>query len=343
MDIQDIKKDFVLRFGGNMDGIRSFCVGNPIKVLGIGLEKVENGRYEILLSIKTAISIRENEKYIFSYQLSDSNNEYSCDLDALENCNKKGQEKEIFETIKNYKGKIEGADILFSFDVNNDKFKKLKASLILGLEKLNNNFNKERICELSGRKNSLYNINEDDEMEYLPFNLNGYKVILALTDIKKEDISGKIKKAYANLKKENKNIKSVQDISELSPDRVDSDEKYLINELRRCELSKKMLKETGGYIKGIENLLKASYKELSSIMNKGKSIYENIYLSAEKTGYMEGIFILHEIGGAGVIVKNENVNDFMREFTKYHEERIGEKPEFYVCDSCDGGVEIQES
>lgn len=343
MDIQDIKKDFILRFGGEEERIRCFCVGNSIKILGIGLEKVENGRYEVLLSIKTTISIRENEKCVFSYQLSDSNEEYSCDLDALENCNKKGQEKEIFETIKNHKGKIEGADILFSFDVNNDKFKKLKESLILGLAKLNNNFNKENNCEMSGRKNSLYHINKDNDIEYIPFNLNGYKVILALTDIKKEDISGKIKKAYANLKRENKNIKSVQDISELSPDRVDSDEKYLINELRRCELSKKMLKETGGYIKGIENLLKASYKELSSIMNKGKSIYENIYLSAEKTGYMEGIFILHEIGGVGVLVKDENVDDFMKEFTKNHEEGIGEKPELYVCDSCDGGVEIRES
>ena len=189
MDIQEIKKDFVLRFGGEEEGIQCFCVGNSIKILGIGLEKVENGRYEVLLSIKTTISIRENEKCVFSYQLSDSNEEYSCDLDELENHNKKGKKKEIFETIKNHKGKIEGADILFSFAVNNDKFKKLKASLILGLGKLNNNSNKENNCELFGRKNSLYHINEDDDIEYIPFNLNGYKVILAHTDMKKEDIS----------------------------------------------------------------------------------------------------------------------------------------------------------
>ena len=343
MDIQDIKKDFVLRFGGEKDEIRCFCVGTSVKILGIGLEKLENGRYEIPLSIKTTISIRENEKCVFSYQLSDTNEEYSCDCDELNACNKNSQEKEIFKTIETYKGKITGAEILFSFDVNNDKFKKLKESLILGLEKLNNNLEKENNCELFGRKNSLYHINENNEMEYIPFNLNGYKVILALTGIKKEDISGKIKKAYTNLKKENKNVKSVRNVSDLSIDREDSVEKYLINELTRCELSKKMLKETGGYIKSIENLLKASYKELSSIMNKGKSVYEKIYFSAEKTEYMEGIFMLHEIGGVGVLVKDENVDDFMKEFTKFHEKYVGEKPKLYVCDSCDSGMEISKS
>lgn len=338
MNIQDLKKDFICRFDEENCDIHTFFTGSGLRILGVSFNKTLKYGYSLALSIKTAITLKYTEDDMFYFQLSNSNREFSCDANKLSSYIENGFEKNIFNLINEFKGRRDGAKILFSFDVDDNKFKKFKTSLILGF--LSNAILEDNMeySELYGRKNTICTINKDGIASYIPFNLNDYKVILSTTDMKKENISENIQKSYEVLKKDNPNIKAISDVLLISPERKNIYERYIINESKRCELIKETLLKTNGYIKSVQNLLNESYRELCNIMGKNKIIYENIYNSAMHAGYADGIIITLDYSGVAVFVKNENVDSFITSFTREHEKYIGIKPKLYICDSIDSGI-----
>ncbi len=347
ININEVHEDFIKRYGGNTFGLRTFSICSDLTVLGNGFEKSDEAYYSLPLSIRTYITLRITDNNNFSFQESDSNTEYTCSTSELLSPKENKKEKDIFCAIAHSRINCSGAQILFSYDAVSGAYKKNIPAIYTSLKFINsgkpaqsseikNTFIKKDnsdnfSCELSGRKNFLISSDYDNTFEYLPFNLSGYKIILASFSLKQENTEKNLL-PYIKNKKNNTNLhpKSF----------VDNYEKYTVNEMNRIKRIKDSLKSAAAPLKDVFDELTSSAYEYCDISQKNGTLIKNMIKSASASGFAEAVIPAVKYSSIAIIVKDENVDGFISEFSHSGEKVSGSEIKFYITDTENSGTEI---
>lgn len=330
----DIKEDFKKIYGSNDEGIKCYKTCCGIILYGAGLDDSDLCMGGLSLSVDTSIAIKPNNNKKFHIIFSDLNTQYECELDKLKTFVGDKLAKSLFDICAMTRGSINGAQILIEYGINDKRFKRPSASLLSGLGLLNNgkiadiDFVKYLIdtkeepysylpCELYGRKNTLLNKDKNGKLEYLPFNLDGIKIVLSLMDDKGFDI---------------KHILS---------DSENSFKSYMTNEEKRAELIKEELIKNKTITEKTDKLLKASAYELLGILGKSAEKLLQMYKISEETGLAKTIVPLYSYFGICAFVPDENVDKYVKIISEEYQKKVGTIPTLCICDSCDSGIEIR--
>ena len=189
--------------------------------------------------------------------MSDSNEEYSSKVQELTKYKAKDFEGDIFKAIAQAKGKCKGAELLFSFDAQDEPFMDYIPAVYVALGQINDGENAQMVengdmfksvkhrsnieCQFSGRKNYLISSDNSSSKKYLPFNMTGYKVIIAAANLKKDNPEKKL-------------CQCLEKISSMSGSRSFNGEnmpnvyeKYAANEINRREKISALFKENGAF------------------------------------------------------------------------------------------------
>lgn len=324
---KEIQSDFKKRFPQYTDGIRTFAVANDLTIFGNGFEGSDKEFYSLPLSARTYLSVVLCNDEKFSFQLSDSDNEYTSLADSLTSFKEKDFEEEIFKAISHSKNGIRGAKMLFSFDINTKAFMKGAACVetafsLIGTGKINESVNSgehNRECLLRGRKNYLIS----SKGEYAPFDLSGYKILLAITDFKKEK---------NNLRQQLKEIKSNTPADECF---CNNTEKYIINELKRIKrLCERPQTEE------ILKMLKQSGLEYCEVAEKNSEMLKKMMKAAYNSGLCSAAVPALKYSALAVFVKEDKVDEFMSIFSESGQLASGSEISFCVAESENSGVEV---
>ncbi len=284
------------------------------------------------LSIGTQIAIKTNDKKSFSIVFSDMNTQYECDTQKLRNFMGDKFVKSLFRSCAVMKGDISGADILIEYNVDDKRFKRPMAALISALGILNNGKiadietirslidTDEEVysflpVSLYGRKNTI--VHKGKKTEYLPLNLNGYKIVLSLIDDKGFNI---------------KNILSNAD---------DSREKYIQNECERADKIKNELKNSGTITPEISTQLKVSAHELFSVIGKRADRLFKMYQISDNAGLASALVPMYSYFGICAFVEDKNVDKYIDFISKEYQKKVGTIPTLCICESDDSGIEIR--
>lgn len=325
---KEIQSDFTKRFPKYSHGIRTFAVCNDLTILGNGFEGSGKEYYSLPLSARTYLSIVLCDDEKFSFQLSDSNNEYSSDIKELTLFKEKDFEEEIFRAVFHNLNSIKGAKMLFSFDINTKAFMKSAACIktafsLIGTGKINEGtvlegeHNSE--CLLRGRKNYLIS----EKGEYIPFDLSGYKIVLAITDFKKEknNLTYQLDKITNNTPKDECFCTNT--------------EKYVINELNRIKnLSKKPQREE------IFDMIKQSGLQYCDAIEKNSEMLKKMMKAAYNSGLCTAALPALEYSALAVFVKEDKVDEFVSIFSESGQTASGSQISFCIAQSENSGVEL---
>lgn len=330
----DIKENFKKIYNLSDEEIKCYKTCCGIVLYGIGFDDSDLSMGGISLSVDTSIAIKTNNEKKFYIVFSDLNTQYECELDKLKTFAGDKLIKSMFEVMAMTRGSINGAEILIDYGVNDKRFQRPSISLITGLGLMNNGKiadiefvrclvdKKEELysflpCELYGRKNTLLNRDKNGRLEYLPFNLNGFKMVLSLIDDKGFDI---------------KHILSKSD---------DKFKIYMSNEEKRSELIKEELIKNGTITVKINEILKDSAYELLEALGKSAEKLLNMYKISEETGLAKAIVPLYSYFGICAFIPDEDVDKYVKTISEEYQKKVGTIPTLCICDSCDSGIEIR--
>ncbi|MBQ3038690.1 MAG: hypothetical protein IJD30_05880 [Clostridia bacterium] len=324
---KEIQSDFKKRFPEYSDGVRTFAVANDLTLFGNGFEGSEREYYSLPVSVRTYLSLVMCDDGKFSFQLSDSNNEYTSATDELTMFKEKDFEEEIFKTISHNRKSSNGAKMLFSFDVNTKSFMKSAACVktafsLIGDGKIDESVDDGECnweCLLRGRKNYLIS----QKGNYIPLDLSGYKIIFAITDFKKE--KGSL-------------IQRLNKIGNDIPEEgcfCDSTEKYIINELNRIKkLSEKPKTEE------ILQMLKQSGLEYCEVVQKNSEMLKKMMKAAYNSGLCSAAVPAIKYSSLVVFVKEEKTDEFISIFSESGQLASGSQISFCITQSENSGVEV---
>lgn len=328
----DIKEDFKKIYGANNESIKCYKTCCGIVLYGAGFDDRDLCMGGLSLSVDTLIAIKTNNNKNFRIIFSDSDTQYECELDKLKTFVGDKLAKSMFEALAMTRGSINGADILIEYSINDKRFQRPLTSLISGLGINNNgkiadiefvkcliNTNEDVYsfvpCELYGRKNTLLNRDKNGRLEYLPFNLDGYKIVLSLMNDKGFDM---------------KNI--------LSDSKFKN---YIINEEKRAELIKDELIKNGTITEKTDKIFKTSAYELLCALGKNADKLLTMYKISEETGLASAIVPLYSYFGVCAFVPDDNVDKYVKTISEEYQKKVGTLPTLCICDSCDSGIEIR--
>lgn len=334
MFIIDIKENFKKIYNSNDEGIKCYKTCCGIVLYGAGFDDSDLSMGGLSLSVDTSIAIKTNNTKKFNIVFSGLNTQYECELDKLKNFVGDKLIKSMFEVLAMTRGSINGAEILIEYGINDKRFQRPLTSLISGLGILNNgkiadiefvkcliDANEELYsflaCELYGRKNTLINKDKKGRLEYLPFNLDGFKIILSLMDDKGFDIKHILSKSDNKLKD------------------------FMMNEEKRAELIKVELLKNGIITEELNMLLKASAYELLDSLGKSAEKLLNMYKISEETGLAKAIVPMYSYFGICAFVPDKDVDKYVKIISEEYQKKVGAIPTLCICDSCDSGIEIR--
>ncbi len=330
MDRKTIKEMFEKYYGETSGEIYCVKMGHGVKLFGNFSEQTEIFEGGISLSINTgmAISLKNDNK--FDIIQSNRDIKYRVDFNDSENRMDNSELKRIKKICAISKGTLKGGNILILID--SDELTKPLTTLMCGLEiagaekvpdlekvccmtdELDDEKNTFLPAELYGRKNTLIYGRKNGIWEYLPFNMEGYKIILA----------------YANIKEVNIN-------------KISSEEKfkdYIKAEEKRTEILKKIIKEKKCVCDEVGAILNNSHSELLKLLGRSGEELDKMYRTAVDTEICVCCVPIYEKGGICTIVKNELVDDYTRIISCEYQKKAGEKPALFICDSDDSCVLI---
>ncbi len=330
IDIREIKENFTKFYGKDDTGIKCCKSGCGIVFYGAGLEKSSLPVGGLSLSVDTDVVVRVKDDKKFDIILSDMNTEYECETENLNEFTGDRFSKSLFKACAMLKGDISGAECLIEYSVNDEKFKRPVISLISALGILNKgkvpdietvkflveNIEEEKYsflpAELYGRKNTLISRRNDGKWEYLPFNISGYKMLISYVDSKGIDIKKKLSQ--------------------------DNMKRYTVNECKRVELIKNEIVNKKGITEEIGKLLSESAYELFDMLGKNAKVLSEMYKISEETGLSVAAVPLYSYCGVCAFVKDEDIDNYIRIFSKEYQKKAGAMPAFCICDSDDSGV-----
>lgn len=330
MDRKTIKEMFEKYYGETSGEIYCVKMGYGVKLFGNFSEQAEIFEGGISLSINTcmAISLKNDNK--FDIIQSNRDIKYRVDFDDGEKRTDDSELEKIKKICAVSKGTLKGGNILIMFDC--DGMTKPLTTLMCGLEIAGGSDvpDLEKVCfmtdesdgekntflpaELYGRKNTLIYGRKNGMWEYLPFNMEGYKIILAYAKIKEVNIN----KIFGEEKFKD----------------------YIKAEEKRTEILRKIIKEKKCVCGEVGAILNSSHSELLKLLGRSGEELNKIYRTAVDTGICICCVPIYESGGICAIVKNELVDDYTRIISCEYQKKAGEKPALFICDSDDSCVLI---
>lgn len=341
LDIKEIKNNFVKRYRGSKEGLRSFSVCPYVNLLGEGIGGI--CFISTNFSIETIVTLRLSDEESFCYMCDDSDIEHVAGTHELTKSFSDDEENIVFGEIARKKDKIKGAKILFDFASDEEKFKMKKEAIFTAFEIINSEcIREDNVIEpqvLFAKTNTL--LYKFDTFEYIDVDFADKKLILITGDAKKEEIDEMLMESYEQLKKEY-GISDICALLENKPKPDDLKKRYIVNEIARIKEFYDEIKSCGELNQKCCEILAESSKELFSICEKSGKKLENMYKTARNTGLSEAVFVSIEYGGIMVVVKNENVDKFIEIYTEEYKKTAGDIPAVYICNSADSGVELSD-
>ena len=350
ININNIHDDFVKRYSGKADALRTFAVCSDITIVGNGFEESTEEYYSLPLSIRTYLSVRESDKNSFDFQMSDSDEEYSSQSQDLMKYKGKDFEGDIFKAIAHTKGKCKGAELLFSFDAESEPFMDYIPAVYVAFGQINDGKNAKMAeaenmyksvnhtadieCQLSGRKNYLISSDINSAKKYIPFNMSGYKVIIVTSNLKKEKPERKltpyIEKVSSMSHSRSYNGENMQNVYE----------KYVANEINRRQKIGEILGEKGAFGEEIFSLLWTSAYEYCNILDKNSDVLKRMLNAAQQSGLCDFAIPVLKYRGIAFFVRDELVDEFVNFYSQKGEQESGSQVKFYIADSENSGVEV---
>ena len=341
LDLKEIKSNFVKRYKGSKDGLRSFSVCPYVNLLGEGIEKL--CFISTNFSIETIVALILSDEESFCYMCDDSDIEHVAGTHELTKSFTDDEENIVFGEIARKKGKIKGAKILFDFALEEEKFKMKKEAVFTALEMINSgSIRQDNMIKLQAffaKANTL--LYKCDTLEYLNVDFSDCKLILITGDAKEEKIDEMLMESYEQLKKEY-GISDICTFLQNKPKPDDLKKRYIVNEIARIKEFYNEIKSCGELNQRCCEILAESSIEFFSICEKSGKKLEKMYKTAQNTGLSETVFISIEYGGIVAVVKNENVDKFVDIYTEEHKKTAGDIPAVYICNSADSGVELSD-
>ena len=340
INIKEIQEDFIRRYGGSAENLKTFGVCSDLTILGNGFSLSTEKYYSLPISIRTYITLRITDDDNFYLRHSYDDTEYVSSKKKLLSYKENVLEGKIFKIIAHAGKKIPGAQILFNYDVTSKAFMNplscvycacglLSGTKIPGCHefKIITDAKKQTgniPCLLYGRKNHL--TASEEPYEYVPFNLSGKKIILASASLKKEDIDKNLLQHLENTSN-SKNNSNVY-------------EKYIDNEIQRIgQISGVLMKDKGNIIKVSDKLKKSSY-EYCSILKKNSMALKQMLKVAKETNFCDTVLVAPKYNAIAAIVEEKNVDAFIDAFSKSGEKVFSSQIKYYITETENSGTEI---
>lgn len=343
MDSRELRENFIKIYEGEENGIRAFFASPPVRLCGLNIPGFDCAVTAI--SPDTTAVIRRSEEDFFRIIKSDSDVMYQCRNDMLKQCNEKESVKKLFEAIGLLKGNLMGADILLVNSTDDKAFQTNLYALGTAVKMLSENRTPavnemksvadnsdlmDSITEgfLYAKKDSVMFRHKDGKYENIPFYLSDYKLIVFKIIAPHEDIVPQVRSAASRVLHE-KNV--------TQPDKY---EKYCINEQKRAERFLGELKNNPVPSEASACIFEESSFELFSLCGRyGAAIY-SLYSAAAESGRTGFITAAYDLGGICAAVKNEYVDEYIKDVSDLYESREGSKPDIYICASAGSGEEL---
>lgn len=345
INIKDIHSDFIKRYGGNENDLKTFMVCSDLTVLGQGFQMSTKKYFSLPVSIRTYITLRLTNDNNYCLRFSNSDNEYICHKDELLSYRQNNIEKDIFHAISKFSKNLNGAEILFSSDVDTSCFFNPLEAVFVALSIIvkGNSPTSEEFIQLfpecdkgknisslfGGRKNYL--LSSDNKNEYIPFNISTCKIVLVYTKLKKESPEKKLK-THLNAITQTTNTQNLEF--------NDIYEKYAASDTARIEKICNILKENKKITDEIIKEFNTSINEYCKICPKNSNTFKKMLSISQKSGL--SILSLPQLkyNSIAVIVEENNVDSFIDFFSKNAREILGTSVSFYICDTQNSGIEI---
>ncbi len=204
---------------------------------------------------------------------------------------------------------------------------------------------------LGKKDNAIFLDTASLEYEYVPLNMKNEKIVITNSKVKHKLAGGSYndrrresEEALADLQKV-VDIKSLGELDEAGFEK----NKGAIRDALRTKRAKHAVYENQRTIKAVEALGKGELEAFGQLMNEShislRDDYEvscdEIDILAEEAWKLPGV-IGSRITGGGFggctvsIVKNDYVDNFIKELGRVYEERTGLVAEFYIADAADG-------
>ena len=331
----DIQNEFYTLFPDIKTEINTYCIASELTILNNGFEYSKMPFYSLPISLMTYITINITNDGFFRLRFQNSDTEYISSCNELHLYKPNGEVKEIFDAIAFSKQKITGACILFSYDCPEPMFKNNKEAVFLAFSLINSNklpspynimkksdeYQKNLNSLLYGRKNCLISSDINENIKYLPFDLENKKIILSCFADKKLSVKKSLLNKLSEFQEQNKIPKEV--IS-------DYGEKYILNEKERTQ---KYIKNSAQK----ENILKPSPYELCQFLKSSQNIKK--LLDASYFSQLSCLsFISLQYSSVVSVIEDKNIDLFIDTFRTEAEKIIGRELKFYITDSKDSAI-----
>lgn len=343
MDSRELRENFVKIYEGEEKGVRAFSVCPSVRLCGINADGFDCAA--IAVSPDTVTVIRPTDGNDFKIIKSNNDVMYSCRNDLLKQCNEPESVKRLFETVGMMKGSISGADILFVNSVDDTDFQTDIFSLSAAMSMISKNrlpsveemgilTHNPRLIDsvteslLFSRKNCVLFKHKDGFYENVTLYLSDCKLIVFKIMAVKENISAQIKTAALKIKDSTRTAAA------------ERYEEYCLHEQERSECLFRELKNNPLPTYTAARIIRDSSYELFSLCGRYGASLRSIYSAAERVGNACFIAAAYDLGGICAAVKNEYVDGFIKDVSDLYEKREGSKPDIYICDSADSGVEL---
>lgn len=194
------------------------------------------------------------------------------------------------------------------------------------------------------------------DYEYAPLKLNGYKIVIGNTKKRRGLADSKYNERRSECQYALECIQKELDIKNLCEMDVEKFDKYkhLIERDIPRDRAKHAVEENVRVKEAVEALNKEDIITFGKLMNASHESLRDLYevtgveldTMVEEARKIEGT-IGSRMTGAGFggctvsIVKEDSVDEFIREVGKNYEDRVGLEPEFYVANVGDGAGRIQ--
>lgn len=194
--------------------------------------------------------------------------------------------------------------------------------------------------------------------QYAPISLNGASVVIANTNKKRGLADSKYNERRASceaaVKVLNENGIAIKYLGELSVERFD-EVKHFIKDEEQLKRARHAVTENARTIKAVEKLKMGDIKAFGELMNQSHISLRDDYEvtgfeldSLVEAAWEEAGVIGARMTGAGFggctvsIVKNENIEDFIKNVGKKYSEKTGLVADFYVANIGDGSRKLGE-
>lgn len=385
--MKNIVDQFIKKYGGTSKDIRAFHAPGRVNLIGEHIDYNGGNVFPCALEFGTYAVVRKREDNILRLASLNFDLEVEVDMDHIEYDEKHdwgNYPKGVLKMLQNRGHKLYGMDVLFEGNIPNGSGLSSSASIELVMLVATNAFNDlgidlvelAQIGQLSentfngvncgimdqfavamGKKDHAILLDCDTlEYKYAPLVLDGYKLIIAntnkrrqLNESKYNERRSECEAALALLQKE----LDVKHLCQISPEEFEK-YAYLIEDPVLGQRAKHVITENARSLKAVEaleandlhgfgDLMVASHISLSDDYEVTGIELDTLVDEALKIdGVLGSRMTGAGFGGCTVsIVEEDVVESFIEEVTRGYKEQIGYEPTMYIAAVGDGAKEVK--